>query len=343
MNHEVTAYVSTRNRYYTTLPACLISIATQSRKPKEVFIFDDGDRLDLRNIPIYKNIFAMFDQNGIKWHVVFGEGKGQVLNHQKALGLATTEWLWRLDDDNVAEKDALEKMLAVAGDDVGAVGGLVLHPTHMSNVSDLASNAIEDVYLGLNIQWYRFEGVKEVDHLYSTFIFRREAGSHGYCKELSPVGHHEETMFTYQMKMRGWKLLVTPEAVTWHLREGTGGIRSYTDHSLWDGDMKVFAKKLKEWGVRIADYKFIVLDNGIGDHFAFKKALKEIKEKFKECKFVLAVCYPEVFYDDHDLHLISINSAKNYFGNLDSFNIYKWMWDNNWDKSMVDAFRKMYL
>jgi len=338
----VTAYVSTRNRYHSTLPACLLGIATQTVAPKMVILFDDGDHRDLRNVPIYRNIFAMMSSRGIEWHVFFTEGKGQVPNHQRALELADTEWIWRLDDDNVAEKDALEKMLAVADKETGAVGGLVLHPTHMDNADGLASSEIADVMLGLNVQWWKFTGIKEVDHLYSTFIYRKEAGRHGYCMELSPVGHHEETIFTYQMKRDGWKLKVTPEAVTWHLREATGGIRTYNDPTLWEGDKIVFRRKLSEWGVKLNNHFFIVLDNGLGDHYAFRNILPEIRKQHKEDKIILAVCYKEVFEEEKDLNFIGIGHAKSYFGNLDRYNIYKWMWDNNWQGSIVDAFRKLY-
>jgi glycosyltransferase involved in cell wall biosynthesis len=325
MKNTVTAYTSTKDRYFTTLPSCLISLATQTVKPNHIWIFDDGEQKDLRKYPIYENIFAMFDTLGIQWKVIFGERKGQVLNHQKALEQAETEWIWRVDDDNVVENNALEKMLEVVQDDIGAVGGLVLHPTHNKNNAELASSAIEDVDLGLNIQWWKFKGVKEVDHLYSTFIYRKEAGKHGYCMELSPVGHSEETLFSYQIKRNGWRLLVNPEAVTWHLRENSGGIRSYANAQLWEHDKQIFRSKLKEWGIKLNKHKFFVLENGLGDHLAFKKLLPEIRETFKDFKLVIAVCYPEVFENEKDIKLVSIQQAKTYFGKIDQFNIYKFM------------------
>jgi len=339
----VTAYVSTRGRYFTSLPVCLTSILTQTHQPDKLIIFDDGEHLDLRKVALYRNLFNTMDKKKIEWEVVFGVGKGQVLNHQKALEMAKTEWIWRLDDDNVAEPTALENMLEAGKDPkVGAVGGLVLHPDMLTPMKFMLSSKIEDILLGLNTQWYLQQEKSEVDHLYSTFIYRKRAGLHGYCMELSPVGHTEETIFTYQMKMAGWKLMVEPTAVTWHWREGTGGIRTYNDPKLWEHDKAIFMKKLEEWGVKLTHYKFIVLDNGLGDHLVFKKILNEVKEKWKDMKLAVACCYPEVF-DNRETMLLSIADAKAYFGNLDQFNIYKWMWDRKWDKPMVDAFRGMYL
>ena len=329
--NEVTAIISTRDRYYTTLPGCLISIALQTVKPNHLIIYDDGEHKDLREDPLYQNIFGLLSSVGIAWEVAFGDRSGQVKNHQKSISQAKTEWIWRIDDDNVMEPDVLEKLLKAAEENdgtikcVGAVAGLVLDPK-MSNLPSgaLASNKIEDIYLGLNEQWYRFTGTKEVDHLYSTFIYRREAAKHGYCPYLSKIGHREETIFTYEMKRAGWKILIEPSAVTWHMRFSSGGIRSEKDGNLWASDDAIFGRKIAEWGVRIRDTKLIVLDSGLGDHLVFKSVLPKIKERY--ASIVMAVCYPEVFADEKDIKLISIADAK-MLGDMDKYQVYKRMWD----------------
>lgn len=336
---EVTAYVSTKNRYFTTLPLCIIGIAMQTYKPKKLIIYDDGDHKDMREDSLYKNIFAMLECNGIQWEVRFTAGIGQIPNHQNALDTATTDWLWRIDDDNVPENLALEKMVSVIDDDIGAVGGLVLHPK-MGNLSRLASSKIEDIYLGMNVQWYRFSGVKEVDHLYSTFIYRKEAGKHGYCLELSVAGHREETIFTYEMKRAGWRILVNPESITWHYRTSSGGTISIARPELFAHNENVFRRKLSEWGVKIREHKLIVLDSGLGDHLVFKKVLPEIKAKHKN--ILLAVCYPQVFDSDKDLTILSIGEAKQ-ITNIDNQNVYKWMAERNWKEGLEEAYRRMFV
>jgi hypothetical protein len=286
----------------------------------------------------------MLSDVGIDWEVNFGERKGQVLNHQKTLEKATTEWIWRCDDDNVPSPDVLEKLLSVATDEVGAVAGLVLEPSQYNNWKpNFVTNNICDIYNGYNIQWFRHNGISEVDHLYSSFIYRRVAGEHGYCMELSPVGHREETIFTYEMKRNGWKLLVNPNAVTWHFRFKDGGIRSYNQHSLWENDEQYFTNKMQEWNVNI-DKKIIVLNNGLGDHFAFRHVLPELIDKYGKDNLIISACYPEVFKND-GIKLISIGEAIMMFGEdkIDNYNVYKFMWDNNWKKSIVEAFREMLL
>ena len=341
MKSNVTAIISTRDRYFTTLPQVLISIAQQTVRPDALIIYDDGECRDLRNDSLYENIFKLLDNKGLEgnWKVLFGEKKGQVLNHQKSIKDVQTEWIWRLDDDNIAEPDTLEKLLKNVTPEVGAVAGLVVDPKMGLKISELASNKIEDIFLGMNIQWFNFEGVKEVDHLYSSFIYRKEAAKHGYCMELSKVGHREETIFTYEMKRNGWKLLVDPTAVTWHMRASAGGIRSEKDAGLWQHDEEIFKRKLGEWKVVPRDIKLVVLDCGLGDTLVFKKTLPDLRKKYKN--IVVAMCYREVFANDVDIKLISIAEAQMLTNILD-FNIYKAMIDWDWKDSLESAFRRLY-
>jgi len=346
---DITAEISTAGRYYSTLPMAIVSVANQTYKPKEILIYDDGEQKDLRQEPLYQYIFGLLQEKGIKWRVGFGARMGQVLNHQRALQEAETEWLWRLDDDNVAEPDVLEKLIRNITDKTGAVAGLVLHPNRpiLELPKFWSINKIEDCQdpSMLNIQWFKQKGVKSVDHLYSTFIYRKEAAKHGYNMDLSPVGHREETLLTYEMKRNGWDLILDPEAVTWHFRLGTGGIRGkFHTKEAFDHDEQVFLSKLKEWGIKLKYNKLVVLDCGLGDHLVFSKIIPEIKKKYPNQKLIIACCFPEVFEDEDDnVILISIADAISHCGDISSFNIYKWMWDRNWKKSLEDAFRGLYL
>jgi hypothetical protein len=347
---DITISLSTKGRYFSTLPLCLTSIALQTSSPKHLLLFDDNDiSIDLREEPLYQNIFKLFERAGINWKVIFGEKKGQVFNHQKALEKAPTRYIYRIDDDHILEPNALQSLVnawnSFEGDSLGAIGGLVLDPKSVSPLPTLASNKIQDIFLGLNRQWF-FHTNKNpysVDHLYSTFLFDKEAAKHGYCLELSKVGHREETIFTHLMARKGYTLLVNPETITWHFNCPTGGIRSDSQKELWQQDEEIFGKYLREWNVVIKPLKLIVLDNGMGDHLIFKKILPEIRQKFPSHRIVLSVCYPEVFQDS-SIELISIAEAHSMLGEkLDDFNIYKWCWAKNWSLPLEDAFRAMYL
>ena len=332
---KVTAVISTKDRYETTLPLCITAIANQTYKPKELIIYDDGEQKDLRAHPVYENLFALLTLKGIDWKVQFGEKRGQVRNHQKSILEAQGDWIWRVDDDVIPEANTLKQLVDDIGPEVGAVGGCVIDPKMNLQLSHLASNKIADIYLGLNKQWFKHEGNPyEVDHLYSSFLYRKEAAKHGYCMELSPVGHREETIFTYEMKRAGWKIIVDPDVITWHLRATQGGIRD-GHRFMFEHDEGIFARKMHEWKIKPTHRCVVVLDNGIGDHFVFKRLLPLFKQKP-----IIACCYTEVF-EDVDYQVISIADAKALI-DIDPLNIYRWMAEHNWTKSLEQAYKELY-
>ena len=334
---KVTAVVCTRNRYFDTLPLCLSAIATQTYKPEEIIIYDDGDHIDIRNSSPYNNLFPMIQTLGMSFKVIFTNG-GQVVGHRKSLFDSTGDFIWRVDDDEVPESNVLEILMSNMKEGVGAVAGCVLDPKN-TLTSTLASNKMEDIYLGANIQWFKHTEISEVDHLYSSFVYRKEAVKPEFYANLSRVGHREETIFSYEIKRAGYKLIVDPTATTWHLRNPNGGIRSEQDHSLWQKDEFVFSSKLREWGIQPTEYKFVALDAGLGDHLMFKEILQDMKKKYP--KIIMAICYPEVFKDEKDIKFISIAEIKAMM-NIEELNIYKYAWDRNWGESLINAYRSMY-
>jgi hypothetical protein len=348
--NDVVATVSTKNRTQTTLPLVLTSILCSTYKPGKLVVYDDNDTFTnpLEN-EIYKNILTGLLNIGVNWFWLPGEKRGQIHNHEKARVDYTEEFVWRIDDDNILCANVLEELYkAIIQDNkIGAVGPSILDPKNTWN-TPLASNGIKDIKLGINVQWnFNKEAVKviEVDHLQgSTFLYRRAAAKHGYEKKLSRVAHREETIFTYEMKRAGWRLLVLSGVNTWHMRYGTGGIRDHNIKFLFDSDEVIFQKKLAEWGVKFQDYKFIYLDNGMGDHYAFKSILPEILEKYKNTKIIIGACTPGAFWDiNHPNVLVTSMKEIASFVNADEHNLYKFMFNKSWTKPVADAFRAIYL
>jgi hypothetical protein len=344
---SVTATISSKDRYGTTLPLAIEAICLQSVVPDQFVLFEDGEHKDLRGVSPYSHLLPLLNRRGIQWYVIYAERKGQVANHQMALNQATTTMIWRLDDDNAPHPECLKALLAEMEDpSVGAVGGLVHDPKSVSPRPSFIDGKIEHILSPFNLQWYEWEGPpEEVDHLYSTFLYRVDAGrkAGGYSQALSKVGHREETMFSHEIKRAGYRLLVTPQAKTWHFREPTGGIRSYTDGSLWARDEQIFLGKLKEWGVTPEEYKIVVLNNALGDHFMFKAILPDLLSKNAGKKVIVANCYPDVFREVHGITMCSIADAQAAFDNLDPWDIYRWCEEHHWKKPFADAYREMYL
>ena len=312
--------ISTRGRYDTTLPLTIMSVILQTKKPDKLLILDDNDEpIDLRQKQHYDYMFKMLENKGIEWGVVFGERKGQHYNHQKANKLGY-DWVWRLDDDTIAEPDVLEKLFAqTLSDNVGAVGGSILTPPINEGVISTATGLIDRINDEGNVQWGYIPFTKEVDHLHCSFLYR--AGIVDYNLSLSKAAHREETLFSYGLKKAGYKVLVTP-CVTWHLRNSTGGIRNY-NHDFFHRDDKLFQYR---------DRTIVVLDCGMGDHIVFKKVLPEIDNP------LVFTCYPDIVPGQ------GLAEAQQLLGdNYGEYNIYGKMDKWNWTGSLEEAFREMYV
>lgn len=323
MSKEILCSISTKGRYNTTLPLAISSVITQIKKPDYLIIQDDNDEpVDLRETQHYSYLFQMLSESGIAWEYIFTEKKGQHHNHERANNMGY-KWVWRLDDDNIAESNVLETLYkhATMEDNVGAVGGSVLTPPSPPIVP--ATGKIENIYNEGNIQWGKIPLKKEVDHLHCSFLYR--AGVANYCLSLSRIAHREETLFTYELVKKGYKNYVVPDAITWHLKNKDGGIRT-ASHELFDHDERIFQNLLN-----YKNNKIVILDCGMGDHIVFKKILPEIKNP------IIFSCYPEIVPGR------SIAEAQSLFGDISNYNVYAHMDRWNWKGSLEDAFRKFYL
>lgn len=314
--------VATRGRYFTTLPLTLNAIINQTRKVDKLVVFDDNDEpQDMRNELVYSYFFQMLDIKGIAWEWVYADKKGQHYSHQKA-NMMGYEWVWRVDDDAIPEPNVLESLMRYTGPKIGAVGGSVLTPPVIH--SNHATGFIELIDDEPNIQWGIIKERKFVQHLHCTFLYR--AGVHDYNLGLSRVAHREETLFTYGLYQKGYAIVVVPDAITWHLKNPNGGIRSETRKDMYDRDEYIFSNFMD-----LKNNTIVVLNGGLGDHIVFSKVLPNIKNP------VVFTCYPEV------VEGLSIAEAEHRFGNLDQWNIYKKMDQWKWQGSLESAYEKMYL
>ena len=328
MKNKILCSISTKGRYHTFLPLAIQSVINQARKPDLLLIFDDNDDpIDVRELPVYQQLFRLMDLKGISWEWQFAQKKGQHYNHQFANERASRDgyaYVWRVDDDNSAEPNVLENLekAITKNKKIGAVGGAVLTP-NWDTTPRKATGKIKDIDDESNIQWGYILKQKEVDHLHCSFLYR--AGVYDYNLGLSKVAHREETLFTYGLVTKGYKLLVIPDTVTWHFKSDTGGIRTTNNIELYEHDEKIFRNLLN-----LEDRTIVVLDSGMGDHIVFKHVLPYIKNPD------LYTCYPEIIPGK------SIQEAKEKFGDIEPFNIYKKMDEWKWTKSLELAFRKMY-
>jgi len=320
---QILCSVATRGRYHTTLPLVLNAIINQTKLPDKLVIFDDNDEpKDMRKEMIYQYFFQMLDIKKIAWEWQFAEKKGQHHIHQRANTMGF-DWVWRCDDDAIPEPNVLEQLCINIDTNVGAIGGSILTPPLNMDCSQ-STGRVENINTEPNIQWNQIEKLKEVEHLHCSFLYR--AGVHDYNLGLSRVAHREETLFTYGLFKKEYKILVVPNAVTWHLKNPQGGIRDGAKQEMFEHDEKIFRNI-----VGMADNTIVVLNSGLGDHIVFSKILPNIHNP------IVFGCYPEI------IPCRSIAEANALFGDIDQWNIYKKMCEWDWKDSLEDAYRKLYL
>ncbi len=322
---KVLCSIATRGRYHTTLPLVLQAVINQSKLPDKLVIFDDNDEpQDMRNEMIYQYFFQVLDMKGVKWEWLFAEKKGQHYIHQQANRMGY-DWVWRVDDDCIPEPEVLKNLYsyATAIENVGAVGGSILTPPNLFNTSK-STGKIEDIDKEPNIQWNHIDKLKEIEHLHCSFLYR--ADIQDYNLGLSRVAHREETLFTYGLHQRGYKILASPHAESLHMKNPQGGIRSETRKEMYEHDEQIFRNI-----VGLSDKTIVVLNCGLGDHLVFNSILPDIKNP------IVFGCYPDV------IPCRPIAEAQHLFGNIDQYNIYSKMNQWNWTGSLQDAFRKLYL
>ena len=320
---KVLCSVATRGRYHTTLPLTLNAIINQTKKVDKLIIFDDNDEpQDMRKELIYSYFFQMLDIKGIQWEWLYAAKKGQHHIHQMANTMGF-DWVWRVDDDAIPEPNVLQTLFNYTSKKVGAVGGSILTPP-LRFEEFKPTGKVENIDTESNVQWAFIYKVKEVEHLHCSFLYR--AGVHDYNLGLSRVAHREETLFTYGLHLKGYKILAVPNAVSWHLKNPNGGIRSETNQKLYEQDELIFRNTLV-----YKDKKIVVLNCGMGDHIVFKHIMPYIKNA------EIFTCYPEIVPGR------SIGEARALFGDIDQWSIYKKMAEWKWTDSLENAFRKLYL
>ena len=331
MKKNLLCYINTYNRTTTTLPLAILSVINQTHKPDALIIFDDNTEFKnpLEN-PVLKYILDLAMEKGIQWYWEKGQCLGAHHNHERANQMGY-KLNFFIDDDHYLENGVLENLMKEMKEDVGAVGGLILKPPATPLPNWLKSNKIDELYNGENIQWHTWAGQpKEVEHIYSSFLYRCNIVHHDL--RLSRKVFRGETMFTHSLFLKGYKLIVTPDAITWHF-ESSGGCRSVeqdkTNQEMYANDEQIF----RDWlNFQREKKKLYVLNGGLGDHYMFRQVITP------EPDSIIACCFPNAF---PEYKVISIAEAERLV-DIKDYDVYAWSERNNWKGHLKDAYLKMY-
>lgn len=214
-------------------------------------IIDDSESpANITTIPFIAPLLNWMRNNKHEWRVSFGPKLGPHKCHQLALEQARSNLILRVDDDCTLSPNLIEELVKniTELDHCAAISGLVLDPgVHLSEqfmpqewqkLNEFSGKIWEDdkgkPCHSPALQWcvHRDKEIKEVQHLHSTFLYKKAVALavNGWSDmNLSKVGMTEETWFTYKIHRAGWKMHVNPNIVSWHMKAPSGGCRSDKD------------------------------------------------------------------------------------------------------------------
>ncbi len=165
-----------------------------------------------------------------------------------------------------------------------------------------------------------------------------------YPTNLSKIAHREDSIVSYNLYKKGYKLLVDGSSIINHFRMPTGGIRSYQNPLYWSNDDAIFKDFLRKERIKLNEYYPIVINSGIGDNYCLRNILPDIQKKQKDKKIFLATVYPWIYWDVENIEIASIHGAKILFGDglVNNLDPYKLGFDLNGNISLLNAFKKIY-
>ena len=249
-SEKITIVIPTRNREKYLIDL-LKSIQEQTYQNWELIICNDGNTFSTETENIIKNI------NKVK--IIYGIQQGPMYAHELLYRNSNSEWIFRVDDDNILDKNCLYELIDNIDNDIGAIAPLVLSPYKKEieqtnyetpidiNIHNFMSAAIVQQHI-----WPNYSNLIYAQHLHSSFLYRKSLAERIkfiYHTSNSSVSYGEETIFSYKIYKLGYKLLVNQKAKIFHYMAENGGTRDkgmaiyYQEQK---NDFELFEKTIKE-------------------------------------------------------------------------------------------------
>lgn len=257
---------------FTELAILLCCLLSQTHKEWDLTIIDETiERRNYLDIPGVGHLLRLMMERGNQWRIFYGMRKGFHFAQSIVLSKSRHLLTWVLGEDVFFDPDCMAELVKQFDDPkVGVVAGL-LFLTGDSNRVWLPDDWEErkewsgqihfvdtkksiNIGYGNQIQYsiHSDNKPKEVEHLIGNMMYRTELGGKwGWNLDLSYVSRTADNDFTYQFYLAGYKVLVVPTAVNWHLETyNYGTLNKNTEEfkKLCESDRDKFQERLMKWG-----------------------------------------------------------------------------------------------
>ena len=213
------------------------------------------------------HILKIMEEKGHQWRIFYGEAKGFHFAQTIVLNTSRHPLTWILGEDVAFEPNCMAELVKQFEDSkVGIVSGLLFLagdkfrttlPDFWNEIKEYSGKIhfVEgSIGYGNQVQYsiHLDESPKEVEHLIGNMMYRTELGRRwGFNLDLSYAARTADNDFSYQFYLAGYKVLVVPTSVTWHLETHQyGGLKKSSEEysKLCNDDRRKFEERLLRWG-----------------------------------------------------------------------------------------------
>ncbi|MBI4965347.1 MAG: glycosyltransferase [Desulfomonile tiedjei] len=347
---RITACVATKNRT-DMLHQLLWSLIRQEYKDWDLVIVDDSDvPVNWNSIGVYPRLFSEITRTGHDIRIAAGPRVSRIgAAYQVGLKVAKTEnpLFFRVDDDSWLEADYFSRLVQVMKqDDVGACGGLFLHPGQEIETLEphdprYSHATIEGLSDQVNIQWCRHKAsdLVPVEHLTANILFSRKWLERiGGFETLLYNQHRDETQATWRLHVEGARLFVHPLAIAWHLRASGGGSRGYSPDVYLNDHRKFMAqRKSMKPGIHLN------LGHAIGDGFMATPMIHMMREMNPNRNLAVFAPWAKAILDGNpDLDEIADHPLDAQRTVRLEQSVYAWASANGWKGHLAQAYCRMF-
>lgn len=253
---------------FNELSILLWSLMCQTYNEWDITIIDDTIKHpNYLEVPGVCQVLNIMNELGHQWRIFYGERRGFHFAQQMILRTSRHPLTWILAEDVAFEPNCMNELVKQFEDNnVGVVSGLLFIPGDKfrtvlpSDWNDRMEMTGKIHFVGNGIGYgnqvqYSFHSddtPKEVEHLIGNMMYRTETGRRwGFNLDLSYVARTADNDFSYQFFLAGYKVLVIPTVINWHLetnRYGTIEKNTKEFKDLCDSDRMKFQDRLLRWG-----------------------------------------------------------------------------------------------